>query len=345
MTLQEVFNTSLVSLTNSGLNSKAAKIIAQVITDAERDGAKSHGLFRLPGYCKSLRNGKISGIAQPTIEDTAPGVVRVHANGAFAIPSFLEALPLFVQKAKTNGIACCHIRDTYHFSSLWWETEKLAHEHGLVAMTYVGTLAFVAHSGGSKRVYGTNPMAFGWPRPGKLPLVWDQASSAMARGEMQLLARDGKKLPCPGIAVDSQGKSTLDPQEGIDGAQLTFGGHKGTSLALLVELLAGALTGSPLATESAAWESKREGGFDGGPTKQGMFIICIDPAVGDVEVNGYSQKAEMLFDLILREKGTRLPAERRYQNREKTPTTGIEIPQSLYDSIIQLSKTVAVTKM
>jgi len=119
--------------------------------------------------------------------------------------------------------------------------------------------AYVAPAGGTKPVYGTNPMAFAWPRAGKPPMVFDQASSASARGEIQLHLRDGKPLP-EGWAIDAEGKPTTDPQAALGGAQLTFGGYKGAAIALMVELLAGALIGER--THSREWY---------------FYTVCIAP--------------------------------------------------------------------
>jgi len=174
---------------------------------------------------------------------------------------------------------------TRHFSALWWEVERLA-EDGLVSLALVNSAAFVAHGPGARTpVYGTNPIAFGCPRPyGLPPLVFDQATAAMARGEMQLLHRAGLKLP-PGVAIDAAGEPTEDPFAALNsGAQLPAGAHKGANLALLVEVLAAGLTKSPFAPEAreALEELKRTTGDDmplgDSPTINGELVIALDPA-------------------------------------------------------------------
>ena len=117
-----------------------------------------------------------------------------------------------IAKARSNGIACLAIHNSRHFAALWWEVEALAAE-GLVALAFVNSRSYVAHHGGKRRLYGTNPMAFGSPRAsgtGALsdePLVWDQASAAMARGEISMHQRSGSTLP-EGAAIDSEGRPT-----------------------------------------------------------------------------------------------------------------------------------------
>ena len=160
-------------------------------------------------------------------------------------------------------------------------------------------------------------------------MIFDQASSASARGEIQIHLRDGQDIP-EGWAIDSEGNPTTDPEAGLAGAQLPFGGHKGAAIAMMVELLAVGLTGCKFGFESA-----QDKNTDGGPSEGGELLIAMDPArfggAGDSEAA--LAHAELLFNEILQEDGTRLPSDRRYEARKLTPTEGITIPKSLYDTI------------
>lgn len=344
LTLSEVETLCRNALSASGLNPLATAVVTEVVTTAERDGCHSHGLFRVPGYCKALRSGKVDGTAQPVVHDVSPGVVKVDAAGGYAPPAILAGRELAIRKARENGISCLAISNSFHFAALWWEVEALANE-GIVSLAFVNSRSFVAHQpGGKRKLYGTNPMAFGFPRAAgsggdgddkhssrgetkQGPLVWDQASAAMARGEIQLHQRDGHTLP-EGVAIDRDGRQTTSPDDALEGAQLPFGGHKGSAIAMMVELLAAGLTGSHLSFEA-------QGDDDNGPTNHGELIILIDPVVtsgGD----GYLKHCELLFERILEEEGTRLPSTRRYANRIKTPLEGVTIPRLLYDEIVEL---------
>lgn len=156
-------------------------------------------------------------------------------------------------------------------AALWPEVERLA-ERGLVAFAYVSAIPYVAPAGGTKPVFGTNPMAFAWPRLNRPPLVFDQASSASARGEIQLRLRDGKSLP-EGWAIGPDGRPTTDPKGALAGAQLPFGGVKGSSIALMVELLAGPLLGDVLSFEAGEDDRAMTGAPCGGE-----LVVAIDPA-------------------------------------------------------------------
>lgn len=230
LTLMEVEELCRNALSMSGLNPVATEAITEVVTSAERDGCHSHGLFRLPGYCQVLLNGRVDGSKQPEVHDAAPGVVRVDAGGAFSPPAILAGRDLAVRKARENGIACLSIHNSMHFAALWWEVEALANQ-GIVSLAFVNSRSFVAQQPfGKRKLYGTNPMAFGFPRApvttadeeGKRgPLVWDQASAAMARGEIQLCQRDGHTLP-EGVAIDKDGLPTTNPEAALVGFALIF---------------------------------------------------------------------------------------------------------------------------
>jgi len=326
LTLAEVHDLTVRCLMTHGCDETNAKAVADVIHAAERDGAKSHGLFRLPGYVKSLKSGKANGAARPAVEDLAPSVLRVAGDGGFApLAQQIGRQPL-IDRARSQGVAALAITNVHHFQALWYEVEPLA-EAGLCAFAFTAAFPYVTHPGGRKPIYGTNPMSFGWPRPGKTPMVFDQASSALARGEIMIAARDGHDVP-PGTGIDVDGNETTDPNAILKGgAQLPFGGYKGATIALMVELLAGALIGDKFSFEAKAGDIG-----DGGPPNGGEFMLAIDPErTGDA--GGWAAHAELLFEQILAEAGTRLPAGRRHANRAKTASEGAAIPAPLHAEI------------
>jgi delta1-piperideine-2-carboxylate reductase len=232
------------------------------------------------------------------------------------------------EKARQYGIAALAVTRIYHFAALWPEVEALAGE-GLVAFAFTAARSYVAPAGGNKPLYGTNLMAFAWPRAGHPPLVFDQASSAGARGEIQLHLRDGKPIPA-GWALDAAGHPTTDPAAALAGAQLPFGGYKGAAIALMIELLAGALIGEVFSFEASVRDN-----HDGGPPGGGELMIAIDPVrcVGHGNRQQQLAHAEQLFANILAQEGTRLPSDRRYVARQRTPREGIMIPRALYAAL------------
>ena len=331
LSLDEAYALAYRVLCGNGFSEAHAVAVAQNVTHGERDGCASHGLWRLLGIVETLRKGKVSPDAEPVITDTAPAIVKADAGGAFSLLAFERARPLLVEKARHGGIAALAINRCVHFSALFADVEPLTQE-GLVALATTPSHAWVAPAGGTRPLFGTNPIAFGWPRGDSPPFIFDMATSAAARGEIQLHQRAGTAVP-EGWGIDAQGEPTTDAGAILNGAMLTFGGHKGSALAAMVELIAGPLIGDMTSAESLAWDAGA-----GGLPYGGELILALDPArfLGEA-ADEHLARAERLFSGI-RAQGARLPGERRALSRERAVREGVEITRSLFNDISSMLK-------
>jgi delta1-piperideine-2-carboxylate reductase len=329
LTLADVHRIAWDTLAANGCNDDNASAIADTITVAERDLCHAHGLFRLPGYVASLKSGKVNGNASPSVEQLAPAVLRTDGDDGYAPLALKTARDPLVKCARENGIAAMAMIKVHHFAALWVEIESLT-EQGLAAMAFTAYTPSVAPAGGTRPFYGTNPMAFGWPRSGQPPMVWDQATATQARGEVMIAAREGHELPA-GVGIDRDGNPSTDPNAVLEGCLLPFGGYKGASIALMIELLVGPLIGERCSFEAAAADNK-----DGGPPRGGELLIAMDPTKFGNPEDPFSH-ADRLFSELLSIDGTRLPGDRRVKNRAISAQEGISIPQSLMDKIESLS--------
>ena len=314
----------------NGCDQENAEPVAASMVAAERDICLSHGLFRLPGYVASLRSGKINGRARPRLEAPAPAVLLVDGDHAMAPVAHAAAFGPFAELVHKQGVACLAIQRVHHFSALWVEIEVLAGA-GLAAFACTSYTPVVAPFGAGETLFGTNPFAFGWPRSDGRPMVFDMATAAMARGEIMIAEREGHEVP-PGTGVDREGKPSVDPAAILAGAQLAFGGYKGSALALMVELLAG-----PLIGETLSFETKAADNADGGPPSGGEFLLAMDPE--RIGGSGWATHAEQLFARIEAMEGARLPGDRRHVNRERTAAEGVHLPEKLYMEIQSLTDT------
>ena len=300
-----------------GTSAEVARVLAQNCAGAERDGAHSHGVFRIPGYVSTLQSGWVNGQAVPVVEDVASGFVRVDANNGFAQPALAAARELLVQKARSAGIAVLAIRNSHHFAALWPDVEPFAYE-GLVALSVVNSMTCVVPHGADRPLFGTNPIAFAAPRAGGEPIVFDLATSAIAHGDVQIAARQGERLP-QGMGVDSLGQPTTDPKAILEGgALLPFGGHKGSALSMMVELLAAALTGGNFSFEFD-WNN-----HPGAKTPwTGQLLIVIDPdkAAGQSFAERSQELVRQMHGVGLK----RLPGDRRHLQRARSLVNGIEL--------------------
>jgi delta1-piperideine-2-carboxylate reductase len=307
LTLKEIYDLAKKTLLANGCDEETASILADLIMKAERDGSLSHGLFRLPAYVAGLKSGKINGKARPEVKKVSPSVIKVLGNNCLAPMVLNKGLPELIKLAKETGVAVLAITNSHHMAALWPETETVA-EAGLVGFACTSYKPMVAPAGAKKALFGTNPISFAWPRPEKNPVVYDMATAAMAMGEVMVAARDGHKVPL-GTGLNKEGKETTDPKEITKGGVLLpFGGYKGSAIAMMVELLAGALVGETFSYETAAKDNN-----DGGPPRGGEFILAISPE--KIAGPNWNKHSDEFFDKMKSMDGVRLPGERRHKNR------------------------------
>lgn len=326
ISLEQVHELSLRILLKNGLAEDAAHIIADVVTRAEADDCRSHGLHRMAGYAASLRSGRVNGAARPQVTHSAPGVLRVDGDRGFAPHAAAIAKPDLLDMTRRNGICAMAIVNTHHFSALWADIEPLV-EAGLVVWCFVVGQCSVAPHGGTERLMGTNPIAFGWPRPDGDAYIFDFATSAVARGEVELKRDAGKQLP-DGWAIDVDGRPTTDPVGALEGALLPFGGHKGSALCMMVELIAGPLIGEMTSRQVAGLDIS-----DGGPPPGGELFIVLNPAAFGHD--GLSMGERFFADASAQE-GLRLPSERRHQARARNRKDGVAVPGRLLRELEEL---------
>tara|TARA_Y100001935_G_scaffold243790_1_gene235524 strand:+ start:671 stop:1669 length:999 start_codon:yes stop_codon:yes gene_type:complete len=307
ITLEEIYSLSKKTLLGNGCNEETATILAELIRNAERDGSLSHGLFRLPAYVAGLRSGKIDGKGRPEIKKISPSIIKVNGKNCLAAVVLDKSLPLLAKAAIENGVAILAINNSHHMAAMWPETEKLT-EYGLVAFACTSYKPAVAPAGAIKPLFGTNPISFAWPRQGKTPVVYDMATASMAMGEVQVAKREGNKVPI-GTGLTKDGNETTDPAAIADGGVLLpFGGYKGSAIAMMVELMAGALVGDNFSYETAEKDNN-----DGGPPSGGEFILAISPE--KTAKKNWQVHAENFFNKMKSMANVRLPGERRHQNR------------------------------
>ncbi|MGR9459415.1 Ldh family oxidoreductase (plasmid) [Rhizobium leguminosarum] len=299
------------ALVSHGYDESTAKILATNCVTAHRDGSESHGLFRLKDYIATIKSGYVNGSPRPKIEDVSPGLVRVDADNGFAQIALERAEDIMVAKARTSGVAVLAIRNSHHTGALYIDVERFA-EKGFLAIAVVNSIAVVAPPGGNKGVYGTNPIAFAAPRASTAPLVFDLASSTMSHGDVQVAAREGRLLP-EDTGIDKNGKPTGSPHAILSGGALsTFGGHKGASIALMVEILCAGLVGADF-----SFEVDRGKPLGATTARTGETIIVIDPNVGAKDLPPLARRVDDLVEALSEAGQGRIPGDRRIRARRE----------------------------
>ncbi|MBS0240876.1 MAG: Ldh family oxidoreductase [Proteobacteria bacterium] len=301
----------------AGTSEPNAASVARALTAAEIDGQKGHGVSRVASYAAQVRAGKIDGHATPSAKRTRPATLAIDAAHGFAYPALDLAIAGLPAMARDCGIAAAGITRSHHAGALGLVAERLA-EQSLVALVFANTPSAMAAWGGTKPVFGTNPVAFAAPRADAPPLVIDMALSEVARGKIVTAAASNEPIPL-GWATDSSGKPTTDAKAALAGTLLPAGGAKGAALALMVELLAAAVTGSHFAGEASSFLDAA-----GPPPATGQLVIAIDAATLGAS-GSFASRLAALASEIEAEPGVRLPGARRHALREKARRDGVAI--------------------
>ncbi len=333
LTLAQVEDLARRALTNCGARGHQLKLAVQSVVDAECDGIRTVGLGYLPLYCGHLQVGKINRDAEPTHAQIAPSVLRVQADSGFAHAAYAEAEADFYALARSQGIAAMSIVDSYSAGVVGWFVQRMA-QSGLIGFGFANSPSAVAPAPGASPFFGTNPMAFAVPRKNEGPIVADMATSQVALVTIKKAAAEGKPIPL-GWGYDAEGRDTTDAAAVINGGALApAGGYKGMLLGLLVDVLAGVLSGPNCSFQAPVFKNN-----SGGEPKVGQFFIAVSP--GDITPGGdgaYSERVETMLAALAAEPGVRLPGARRHEFRKQAVASGIEVPQSLIDKLEEFAR-------
>jgi (2R)-3-sulfolactate dehydrogenase (NADP+) len=320
LSLDEVEDISRRMLVASGASAFQADATARSIRDAEAEGIRTVGLSYLPTYCDHVACGKVVGDAVPTVSQPRPGTIVVDAGLGFCHPAFEVGAPRLIEAARTNGIAALVLTHSYSAGVLGWFVDRLARE-GLVALMFANSSALMAPHGGTRPFFGTNPIAWAAPRVVGPPVVADLSSSAVAWVTVNAAAHAGESIPL-GWALDADGNPTTDARAALAGSMAPSAGHKGSALALLVDVMSGGVAGSLFSHEAGSF-----GGTAGGPPDVGQVVIAIDP--GATMGPAFVERLEHEFTTLAAEPGVRLPGDRRHADRAHAEVHGVEVPDDL----------------
>jgi ureidoglycolate dehydrogenase (NAD+) len=231
-----------LALERAGMRGADAALTAESLVAADLRGVHSHGALRAGIYVDRLRAGSINPQAELRSVRDMGGVVAADAQAGPGIAMASRAMDLAIARARTHGIAAVSVRNGNHCGMLaFFATRALA--AGCVGVAASNADAQVAPFGARAKFLGTNPLAVAVPAHEEAPVVLDMATSVVAHGKVKGAADRGEPIP-EGWGLDPEGRPTADPVQAMAGALLPFGGFKGSGVSLLVDLIAGALSGA-----------------------------------------------------------------------------------------------------
>lgn len=307
-----------------GVNQADADLAAQVLVRTSLRGIDTHGIARLPSYLEKLKSGEVNPRAQPYLEQRQ-GVLHVDGDAGLGQVVATAAMRQAITLARHSAVVSCVLRDSGHLAALGLFVLEAA-EQGMVALLCQRTPPVMALPGALGPAIGNNPIAFSLPVAGATPLVFDMASSVVARGHVMQALQEGCAAIPEDWAIGPDGAPTTSPTQALQGAMLPLAGHKGIGLAMLVECLAGSLSGMVVADKQAGAASP----LNGSASNASAFMLVINPAlfVGqaafDAHVKGW-------LHTYLQASGpsARYPGQRQAQCEQQRLAAGIPIPAGL----------------
>lgn len=258
-----------------GSNEREASLVAENLVLANLSGHDSHGVGMLPQYILAVVEKRLKVNASVRILADAGAILNLDGNMGYGQVIGHEAMELGIRRAKDLGACIVSLRNSHHIGRIGHWGEQCA-AAGLVSTHYVNVVGrppLVAPYGGADARFATNPYCCAIPatEPSGEPIVLDMATSKIAMGKVRVAMNKGEQVS-PGTLIDAKGLATNDPRTMFDppiGAILAFGEHKGYGLAVIAELLAGAMTGGV---------TMHEGSWASGTITNNMFSVIIDPA-------------------------------------------------------------------
>lgn len=258
-------------LAAAGLGAADAAVIAADLVRANLRGLDSHGVARLPMYLERLKRGLVNPRPSIRVEPVAGAVALVDADNGMGFLAAHRAMDEAMRLAEAAGIGLVGVRNSTHFGmSALYVLQAL--ERGFVSMVFTNSSPALAMHGGRSAFLGASPIAAGVPGgPHGAPFVMDMSMTVIARGKIRLAAKRGEPIP-EGLALDTEGRPTTDAQVAFEGVCLPFGGIKGSVLATMMDLMAGALTGANYGGDVKSLY------FDqSGPQNVGHLLFAIRP--------------------------------------------------------------------
>lgn len=314
-----------------------AQIVAASLVEADLRGVSSHGVIRLPIYLSRLQNGVIPGRANIEFVKETESTAVLDGNHGLGQVVSKKAIDILLEKAEKNPISAVAVRNSNHFGAAAYWAEKIQ-EKGLIGISISNVEPLMPPPGGAAARVGNNPISIVVPTGDSKPIVMDMATSTVPLGKILNAKSKGESIP-EGWAVDSSGKPTTDPDKVVNGGFLfPVGGPKGYAIAIIVDVLSALLSGGAIGNEIHSMYNEITK-----PNRVSHFFLAlridsfIDPELFYKAISRYVQ---FIKDTPLADgaNGIFLPGEIEHLNKAKNMTAGINLPDSVFNDLLRLSK-------
>lgn len=314
----------------TGTPQLAAAQVADSLIGANLTGHDSHGVLRLLSYLDGVRLGHVDPAAHPEVTSVSGATAIVDARDGWGQPAMWLATDAAIARAREFGLGASVVRHSYHIGRVAPYVEQVAAK-SMIGIAMANAAPAVAPFGGRSRVMGTNPFAWAVPRgQGLPPVCLDVATAGVAEGKLRVARAKGLPVPA-GNVVDRDGRPTTDPQHFYDGgALLAFGGHKGSGIGLLVQLVGLGLAGLDTSV------------YDGPRGVNGPFLLVID-VTRFAPIDDFTTLIDAQIETFLSSRPAEgnehvlLPGQQEMTTRSTRERDGIPVADSTWSELARLA--------
>lgn len=305
-------------LEKCGMPPTDAVIIADILLEAELRGRKTHGFIRLTGIKNRYEQGERTEIQVDMEEGMC---ARMDGGNQPGYLVAYRAMEIAIERAKRDGAGIVGIYNTSHCGMAGYYVD-MARKADVIGLLFADCLPRITPEGGTEAILGTNPIAVGIPS-NTVPILFDMSTAAITNGDLLVAMREGETI-AEGIAFDPEGEPTTDADAALKGSVRPFGGHKGFGLALITQILAGALVNAATIPPPG--------------TNYGLLMITINPT-SFVPLTQFKTEVDKLIARVKenrKESGVTeilIPGERAYRQRTVHLAEGIYLDDTLLSQL------------
>jgi LDH2 family malate/lactate/ureidoglycolate dehydrogenase len=329
------------ALIKAGLKPDDARVVSDVLVTTDTWGTFSHGTGALINYINAIKAGGINPCVAPEVIDEGDSWALIDGHSSMGMLSSTMAMTLAIERARHNTISWVGVRNSSHFGAAGYYA-NMAAEQDMIGIAMSNADPNMVVPGGRGNILGNNPMAYAVPAGQEDPLLLDIALSAVAAGKIFAIKALGKSVPDTWL-TDSEGLPTSDPADWPNSGSLQpMAGHKGYGLAMLIEVLAGALTGAGVLSEVRSWilestESSKMG--------QAFVAINVDQII---PIALFKQRIDIVIRQLRkapRAKGADriyVPGEIEWEKRRDSLVNGIALPEQVFSALYRTGQRLGI---
>ncbi len=324
----------------SAVPAAAAGVVADSLVTANLRGVDSHGVQLLPFYVEQLETGRVNGRASGrVVSESGACLVYDGENGIGQVISEI-CVGHAVRLAGEHGLGLALARESNHFGAAAFWAGRIA-AHGMAGMVMCNASPMVAPWQGREPRFGTNPICLAVPSDGAGSWLLDMATTTVAMGKIYSAWMKGEKTVPAGWALDAEGVPTADTETALNGSLMPLGGYKGSGLAMMVEILCGALSGGAMSTELGGLRIQTR------PFRAGHAFLAVDVA-RFLPLEDFRGRMERLCTMVKSSPPARdfeevlVAGEPERRNEETRRKLGIPIPGALWEKLVEIARRRAV---